>query len=105
VGSISSVAFSSDLLSGLLYIHRKSFLYCDFSPRNILLDECGILKYSDFSHASKLSEPLKVQAVDLELLELLWDNAIPAFASDIFPRMFDVQSGERLLPVYIARSE
>jgi serine/threonine-protein kinase ULK4 len=80
--------FSSDLLAGLLYIHRRGFLYRDFSPRNSLLDECGILKYSDFSRANKVDEPLNIHSVDLDFLEmvppeLLWENGRATFASDI----------------------
>jgi serine/threonine-protein kinase ULK4 len=81
--------FSSDLLAGLLYIHRRGFLYRDFSPRNILLDECGILKYSDFSRAGKVNEPLSIHSVDLEFLEmlppeLLWENGRAMFSSDLY---------------------
>lgn len=46
--------FGLDLLSGLKYLHQLGVLHCDLRPKNILIDEYGILKISDFKCARKI---------------------------------------------------
>ena len=81
--------FAADLLSALVYLHANSFLFRDFDPRNILLDENGILKLNDFTGAGNIGEKIDVSHVFPESFcylapELLGDDGIPSFASDLY---------------------
>merc|ERR1719193_1164837 len=40
--------FAKDLSEGLCYIHSHGFLHCDIKPSNLVFDENGVLKLSDF---------------------------------------------------------
>ena len=81
--------FSSDVLSALHYIHNKGFIFHDLSPRNILLDECGVLKLSDFARATMIDEPVDLSNYDIEILEYLppemfKQDSVSSFASDFY---------------------
>lgn len=81
--------FASDLLSALHYIHKKGYIFHDLSPRNILLDECGVLKLSDFARATEIDDPVDLNLVDLEILEylppeVLISDSPSSFASDFY---------------------
>ena len=82
--------FAADILAALLYIHKHGYLYHDFSPRNMLLNECGILKLSDFTSASRTEEPFTFPAEGImDMLEyvpseLLDDDGVPSYASDLY---------------------
>ena len=41
-------SFGKDLVAGLAYLHSQDIVYADLSPRNILLDADGTLKFSNF---------------------------------------------------------
>ena len=49
--------FGSDLVNALHYLHRNGILYCDLKPSNVLMNEYGILKLSDFALARSINEP------------------------------------------------
>lgn len=79
--------FATDILDALLYLHSHGILYRDFSPRNIFLDESGILKLSDFTRSIRLGEIPDNSDVDLDMLqyiapELLSQEGVPSFSSD-----------------------
>ncbi|OHT16915.1 CAMK family protein kinase [Tritrichomonas foetus] len=81
--------FASDILSAFKYLHNNKILYRDLSPRNILLDECGLIKLGDFCRSGKFGEPIDFSLVDIEMLqflppELLNDESMPTIASDIY---------------------
>ena len=81
--------FAADLLSALLYMHTNTYLFRDFDPRNILLDENGILKLNDFTGAGSIGEKIDLSHVAPEAIcylapELLGDEGIPSFASDLY---------------------
>lgn len=81
--------FSSDILSALNYIHQKGYIFHDLSPRNILLDECGLLKLSDFARATEIDESVNIDLIDFEVLEylppeLLVPDSPSSFASDFY---------------------
>jgi serine/threonine protein kinase len=46
--------FGLDLLAALVYLHSNGLIHCDIRPKNILIDEFGILKLSDFKFAKKI---------------------------------------------------
>ena len=46
--------FAKDLILGLQYLHSCGIVYCDLKPSNILLNEFGDLKLSDFGMARKI---------------------------------------------------
>lgn len=54
-------AFGKDILAGLLHLHIHGILYIDLRPSNILMNEYGVLKLSDFGQSKKI--------VDLEANE------------------------------------
>lgn len=43
-----------DLMTGLQYLHSCGVLYCDLKPSNVLVDEYGVLKLSDFGLARRI---------------------------------------------------
>lgn len=46
--------FAKDLLLGLYYLHSCGVIYCDLKPSNVLLNEFGDLKLSNFGMAKKI---------------------------------------------------
>ena len=46
--------FGVDLMTGLQYMHCKGVLYCDLKPSNVLVDEYGVLKLSDFGLSRRI---------------------------------------------------
>ena len=51
-----------DLVLGLQYIHSQGIIYCDLKPANILINEYGALKISDFGLARKLVDMINQPA-------------------------------------------
>jgi serine/threonine protein kinase len=48
-------SYESNICDGLVqYVHSIGLIYCDLRPKNILIDEHGILKLSDFKFARKI---------------------------------------------------
>ncbi|KAH0791143.1 CAMK family protein kinase [Histomonas meleagridis] len=102
--------FSSDILAGLLYLHQNGIIYCDMSPRNILLDESGIVMLSDFCRSLPIDTQLNFSNVDYEMLqylapELLFDGSYPSFASDLYALgclMYQLATGA---PPFVAEDE
>lgn len=81
--------FGADLLNALLYLHLNSYLFIDFDPRNILIDENGIIKLNDFTGAGQIDQGFDFSHVHPESIcylapELLSDDGIPSFASDLY---------------------
>lgn len=84
--------FGLDILSGLKYLHSQGILHCDLQPKNILIDEYGILKISDFKLARKVlktpeKDSVAVGADDVVsayvALEVLTDR-MHSYAEDIW---------------------
>lgn len=46
--------FGIDMVAGLRYLHGCGILFGDLRPRNVLVDEYGILKLADFKFAQKV---------------------------------------------------
>ena len=81
--------FSSDILSAFLYLHKHRIIYRDLSPRNIFLDECGLLKLGDFFKSDFINKKLDPLSIDLEMMqylapELLEEDGVPSFSSDFY---------------------
>ncbi|XP_063577690.1 serine/threonine-protein kinase ULK4 isoform X6 [Pongo abelii] len=51
--------FGIDLISGLHHLHKLGILFCDISPRKILLEGPGTLKFSNFCLAKVEGENLE----------------------------------------------
>ncbi|XP_072009526.1 serine/threonine-protein kinase ULK4 isoform X2 [Engystomops pustulosus] len=51
--------FAVDIISGLHYIHELGMLFCDLTPRKILLDGPGTLKLTNFSFSKAEGENLE----------------------------------------------
>ncbi|XP_077125183.1 serine/threonine-protein kinase ULK4 [Ranitomeya variabilis] len=51
--------FAVDIISGLHYIHELGILFCDLTPRKILLDGPGTLKLTNFSFSKADGENLE----------------------------------------------
>jgi len=47
--------FAIDIISGLLYLHKNGIIFRDLKPSNIIMNENGLLKLSDFCYALKVS--------------------------------------------------
>ena len=83
--------FGYDLLDGLQFIHSKSVVCCDLKPSNILLDENGTLKFSDFGLSQLLgdigqagTEHSKRGTPCYMAPELFRDDGYHSFASDFW---------------------
>ena len=83
--------FGYDLMEGLQYIHSKSVVCCDLKPSNILLDEDGTLKFSDFGLSQLLgdigtatAEQSKRGTPCYMAPELFRDDGYHSFASDFW---------------------
>jgi serine/threonine protein kinase len=48
--------FGTDLLHALHYLHTSKVIFCDLKPSNILLNEYGVLKLSDFALAANVDQ-------------------------------------------------
>lgn len=86
--------FGSDICSGLLHVHAHGIIYCDLKPANLLMDENGTLKLSDFGHSQRLVD-IEQTMLDQQAFarrgtphymapELLHDGGMHSFASDIW---------------------
>ncbi|CAN2389655.1 regulation of protein kinase C signaling [Pristimantis euphronides] len=51
--------FAVDIISGLHYVHEIGILFCDLTPRKILLDGPGTLKLTNFSFSKAEGENLE----------------------------------------------
>ena len=50
--------FGVELIEGLQYLHENGIIFGDLKPSNVLLNEYGNLKLSDFGNSRKLSDLL-----------------------------------------------
>ena len=77
------------------YLHSNGLIHCDLRPANMLIDEYGILKLSDFKFARKvpkapeaadnrLAQQLPVAALGYTSPECLSLEGVPSFASDFW---------------------
>lgn len=83
--------FSLDIMAGLKYLHCAGLLHCDLRPENILIDEYGVLKISDFKYTRKIpkaalhSQPLSSRGTPRHMApELFSAEAVHSFASDFW---------------------
>eukprot|EP01041_Mallomonas_annulata_P002963 gene2963-5817_t len=84
-------SFSLDILAGLKHMHILGVLHCDIRPRNILIDEYGILKISDFKYARKIPStllnelPLQQRGTPLYMApELFSPDGVHSYSSDLW---------------------
>ncbi|EEY57356.1 serine/threonine protein kinase [Phytophthora infestans T30-4] len=84
-------SFGLELVAGLHYLHSNSILYCDLKPANILIDEFGSLKLSDFGLARRIpgsdatpARPLAPGSPHYMAPELFQQPAVHSFASDFW---------------------
>ncbi|KRX08559.1 Protein kinase-like domain [Pseudocohnilembus persalinus] len=86
--------FSRSLLSGLSYLHSYGIIYCDMKPSNILINEYGILKLSDFGLAKKIVDLIATHSSEKQdqkrgnpyytAPELFQENGVHSFQSDLW---------------------
>ena len=81
--------FAADILDALFYIHCQGLIIRDLQPRNILLDECGNLKISDFSKTENLKKPNSLGTPDRDMIEymapeLFSESGVASFSSDFW---------------------
>ena len=85
--------FASDIIDALFFLHTNGVIVRDLQPRNILLDECGSLKFGDFTHAESIDKPSPLSInntfSDRDMIEyiapeLLLDNGVASFYSDLY---------------------
>lgn len=86
--------FGRDVCAGLLHVHACSIIYSDLKPANVLFNENGVLKLSDFGHAQHLDElrrlmeeraPFPRRGTPHYMApELLQEGGMHSFASDLW---------------------
>ena len=79
--------FGVDLVGGLGYLHGHSTVYNNLNPRNILLDEFGVLKLSKFNRALKTPEgKVEVDHCREYTAPELWreETCVPSYSSDVW---------------------
>lgn len=54
--SSTSNFYASEIISALDYLHKRSIVYRDLKPENLLLDRDGHLKITDFGFAKRLTD-------------------------------------------------
>lgn len=99
--------FASDILSAFLHLHKNGIIYRDISPRNILLDECGLIKLGDFCRSGRIGESVDFSVIDPEMLqymspELLDEDPCPSFSSDFYALgciMYQMATGHSPFPI------
>ena len=52
----STQVFGVDLMTGLQYLHSHGVLFCDLKPSNVLVDEYGVVKLSDFGLSRRVPQ-------------------------------------------------
>ncbi|KAI9922031.1 hypothetical protein PsorP6_001909 [Peronosclerospora sorghi] len=98
-------SFGLELVAGLQYLHANSILYCDLKPANVLIDEFGSLKLSDFGLARRIPErdaapsrPLAPGSPHYMAPELFQQPAVHSFASDFWALgcvLFELRTGRQ----------
>lgn len=75
----------------LKYLHSLGILHCDIRPKNLLIDEYGIVKFANFEFARKIpkqtigSEPLSARGFPAYMApELFEADGVHSFASDFW---------------------
>ncbi|KAH8921672.1 putative camp-dependent protein kinase catalytic subunit [Atractiella rhizophila] len=48
--------YASNILLGIEYLHERDIIYRDLKPENLLLDELGYVKITDFGFAKKVED-------------------------------------------------
>ena len=80
--------FAGDILAALLYLHKRGVIFRDLQPRNVLLDECGNLKLSDFSHSERVADQrelvLDPDMIEYMAPELFHAQGVASYASDLW---------------------
>ena len=84
------LAFASDIVQALLYVHRQGILVCDLKPSNFLIDEFGTIKLHNFKYSrfipqlgDKVNEN-KRGSPSYMAPELFMPNATYSYASDLW---------------------
>lgn len=103
--------FGADLVHALLYLHSNGVLYCDLKPSNILLNEYGVLKLSDFAlsmtldQLSKMAPKSKRRGTPCYMApELFTEEGVPSVVSDMWSLgvvLYELVIGE---PPFVSRS-
>jgi len=87
--------FGVDLMTGLQYLHSSGILYCDLKPSNVLVDEYGVLKLSDFGLARRVpgasgrretesKAPNKRGSPAYMAPELFLNDGVPSYKSELW---------------------
>ena len=86
--------FGRSLCAALQHLHSKGLLYCDLKPSNVLLDENGTLKLSDFGLGRRFADATATPAQKLPQSkrgtpcymapELFDDDGVHSTASDLW---------------------
>lgn len=88
--------FGIELIEALQYLHSNSIIFGDLKPSNVLLNEYGQLKLSDFGNSRKLSDLLPTEEEDEAAPkghtgtpyymspELFQDDGVISFSSDLW---------------------
>ena len=69
------------LLEGCAYLHKRKFLHRDLKPRNLLLNNDGILKIADFGLAKLHNDQFALLSANMTTL---WYKAPEVFFDNYF---------------------
>lgn len=86
-----ALEFGRDICEGLFFVHTRGVIYTDLKPSNVLFDESGALKLSDFGMAILLEDlvmdgaPIPRRGTPYYMApELFLEDGTHSFASDLW---------------------
>lgn len=90
--------FISDVAGGLTYLHSKGYIHSDIKPDNILIDDSGEFRITDFGCLAKANNNNRLCGTEIYMAPERYErNALPFWANDIWSlgaTLFELLTGD-----------